>query len=64
VLYVGFCRANDNVEIQADVGVAEPRGVVRRETDGVVSCFVRGKRKSTVQGPGSLYDDVSRGLLL
>ena len=64
LLDVGFGGANDDVEVHADVGVAEPRGVVGRETDGVVACFVGCESESAVQRSDCLYDNVSRGFFL
>ena len=40
VFNVGFGTPDDNVEVETDVGVGEPRGVDGRETEGVVARFV------------------------
>ena len=47
VFHVGLGGANVDVEIHSDMGVGEPAGgVVGRKTNGMVTCFMRGKCKS------------------
>jgi hypothetical protein len=56
VLKVGLGRAYDDVEVETDVGVGEPGGVVRGEADGVVACFVGGESEAAFGGAeGSYY---------
>jgi hypothetical protein len=59
VLDVGFCGADDDVEVEADVGVTEPGGVVGGEADGVVACLVGGEGESAVEGPDGADNDVT-----
>lgn len=48
VFRVWFRGAYDDVEVETDVGVGEPGGVVCGEADGVVACFVRCECESAV----------------
>ena len=48
VFEVGFSSTDDDVEVETDVSVGEPGGVVGGETEGVVACFVRSKCEATV----------------
>lgn len=48
VFEVGFSSTDDDVEVETDVSVGEPRGVVGGEAEGVVACFVRSKCEATV----------------
>lgn len=48
VFSVGFCGAYDDVEVETDVGVGEPGGVVCGEAEGVVACFVGCECESAV----------------
>ena len=59
VLYVWLGGADDDVEVETDVGVTEPGGVVCGETDGVVACFVGGEGEAAVEGPDGADDDVA-----
>lgn len=60
LLDVGFCCADYDVEVEADVGVGEPGGVVCGETDGVVACVVGGKGELAVWGADCFDEDVFR----
>jgi len=60
VLDVTFGGADDDIEIQPNVGVTEPRGMIRGETDGVVAGVVGCKGEFSFLGTGSSDQDVSR----
>ena len=57
---VAFRGADDDIEVQANVGVTEPRGMIRGEADGVVAGIVRCKGEFSFLGTGSFNQDVSR----
>lgn len=58
VLDVAFGAADDNVEVELDVpGGGEPAGgVVGREADGVVACFMGGECEAAVVWPAGSDD--------
>jgi hypothetical protein len=58
MIRVGLGCTNSDVEVQANVGRGtEPRrGVVRRQADGVVACFVRGEGEAAL-GWATRVDD-------
>lgn len=59
VFDVIFRGANDDIEVQANVGVTEPRGMIRGETDGVVAGVVGCKGEFSFLRTSSFDQDVS-----
>ena len=54
VLCVWFCGAHNDVEVESDVGVDEPGGMIGGEADRVVACFVGREGEFALEGPSGL----------
>jgi hypothetical protein len=61
MIHVRFGRTDSNVEVQTDVcRRSEPgRGIVSRQTDGVVACVVRGEGEASVGWTTCIGDSVA-----
>jgi hypothetical protein len=55
MLKVGLSGAYYDVEVETDVGVGKPGGVIRGEADGVIACFVRGECEAAFGGAFGFY---------
>jgi len=60
VVEVVFGGADDDVEVETDMGTGEPGGIVCGEADGVIACFVRGKCEAAFRGAFCFCDYVAR----
>ena len=52
---VWFCRTYNDVEVESDVCVAKPGGMICRETDGVVACLMGCEGKFAFEGSSGLH---------
>jgi hypothetical protein len=55
MLKVGLGGTYYDVEVETDVGVGEPGGVIRGEADGMIACFVGGKCEAAFGGAFGFY---------
>jgi len=58
VFEVCFCCAYYDVEVETDVGVGEPGGIVCGEAERVVTCFVGGECEAAFGGAFGFYNCV------